>query len=88
MKHFTLSTAEWTLIVPPNGAQDADIRPLAGSFITSLNIPCEKGAATLSMAPVSMQEWAWANREVMAGIPVYARAIDGPAAVIVGAVTR
>lgn len=88
MKHFTLSAAQWTLIVPPDGPDDADIRPLQGAFLTSLNVPSPIGATTLSISPVSAQEWAWARREVMAGVPVYARAIGGPAAVLVGAVSR
>ncbi|EQB32252.1 hypothetical protein [Sphingobium ummariense] len=88
MEQFNLSSAEWTLIVPPDGARDVDIRPLVGSCLTSLHIPHERGAATLTMPPVPVQDWVWTGREVMAGIAVYAKGIGGPAVVTVAALAR
>lgn len=83
MTDFSLSATSWTEIVTPGGADDMEIRPKAGSLMVSLNIPAEKGAATLTVPPVRIQGGAWARREVMAGIAVYAKAIDGSAIVSV-----
>lgn len=88
MKQFNLSSAEWTQIVPPDGGKDVDIRPLVGSCLTSLHVPNERGAATLSMPPVASRDFEWFGREVMAGVPVYAKAVGGMAAVVVGAIAR
>ncbi|WP_010339551.1 hypothetical protein [Sphingobium yanoikuyae] len=88
IQQFNLSSAEWTQIVPPDGGKDVDIRPLVGACLTSLHVPNERGAATLSMPPVCVQDWVWTGREVTAGIAVYAKGIGGPAVVAVGALAR
>lgn len=83
MQQFELSPTEWTQIVPFHGSTDVDIRPVAGSCITSLLIPGEQAATTLTPAPVAVEAWAFPRQEVMAGLAVYAKAIGGPATVTV-----
>ena len=76
---YELEPDDWTLIASGETDDDIEIRALAGSFLVSLNQPDEKGAALLMVPPVSVSSQAWASREVVAGIRVYAKATEGPA---------
>lgn len=88
MTEFRLSPKEWTQIIAPDGVEDLEIRSVAGQFLTSLNAPHERGAQIIAVPPVVLSSESWTARQVMAGMAVFAKAIEVPAVASVMPIAR
>jgi hypothetical protein len=81
MAQLSVSSSEWTQIVPPGGTEDMVIRLHYGSCLVSLGAANADGAVTMVMPPVPPTPSPLALVDEMraaAGIAVYAKAIREP----------